>query len=168
MPEIVFLNPRTCGIYKDGATRYKNDGKTGRRTNEIDNELIDYVTSYLDRERLPPGTASIQLEQVFGSGVLVPTYYDERYNDAIQRLLKAENLEGITIGDLISGGYIRVRGGHGSPSNDQRSGHIPYVKVSDIRGLRINTNPTNLVAESVAARFWRLRRSHIRLVDRHL
>jgi type I restriction enzyme M protein len=47
-----------------------------------------------------------------------------------------------------------VRGGHGSPPNDQRSGHIPYVKVSDIRGLRININPTNLVSDAVARRFW--------------
>lgn len=29
------------------------------------------------------------------------------------------------------------------------------MKVSDIRGLRININPTNLVTESVARRFWR-------------
>ena len=47
-----------------------------------------------------------------------------------------------------------MRGGHGSPANDQRQGHIPYVKVSDIRGLRINVNPTNLVTDAVAKRFW--------------
>ena len=69
--------------------------------------------------------------------------------------MKVEKLRGITIGELMSEGHIQVRGGHGSPGNDQRSGHIPYVKVSDIRGLRINTNPTNLVSESVAHRFWR-------------
>lgn len=50
---------------------------------------------------------------------------------------------------------LGIRAGHGGPGNDQRTGHIPYVKVSDIRGLRINVNPTNLVTESVARRFWR-------------
>jgi type I restriction enzyme M protein len=154
MPEVVFLNPRTCGIYKDGGTRFKTDATTGLRTDEIDNELIDHVTRYLDGQR-PPGAASLPLEQVFASQVLAPTYYDERYNDPIRRLLTEENLKGITIGELITEGHIHVRGGHGSPGNDQRSGHIPYVKVSDIRGLRINTNPTNLVSDSVAARFWR-------------
>jgi type I restriction enzyme M protein len=61
----------------------------------------------------------------------------------------------MSIGQLADDGVIRVRGGHGSPGNDQRSGEIPYVKVSDIRGLRININPTNLVTEVVARRFWR-------------
>ena len=149
MTEVVFLNPRTCGIYKDGGTRFKTDSLTGKRTSTVDNELIDYVMEYLDGNKLPLGTASLQLEDVFRSQVLVPAYYDERYNEPIQRLLSSEGLKGITIGELIDQGHIRVRGGHGSPGNDQRSGHIPYVKVSDIRGLRINTNPTNLVSENV-------------------
>ena len=28
-----------------------------------------------------------------------------------------------------------------SPGNDQRSGSIPYIKVSDIRGLKVNVVP---------------------------
>jgi type I restriction enzyme M protein len=154
MPNVVFLNPRTCGIYKDGGTRFKTDPTTGLRTDEIDNELIDLVSKYLAGQR-SPGIVSLGIEQVFTSQVLAPTYYDDRYNDPIRRLLRDENLDGITIGQLVSEGHIHVRGGHGSPGNDQRSGHIPYVKVSDIRGLRINTNPTNLVSESVAAQHWR-------------
>jgi type I restriction enzyme M protein len=55
---------------------------------------------------------------------------------------------------LIDQGVIMESGGHGSPGNDQRTGTIPYIKVSDIRGLRINVNPTNLVTESIAHRFW--------------
>jgi type I restriction enzyme M protein len=70
-------------------------------------------------------------------------------------LLDRLGASGVTLGELLDSGTISVRGGHGSPSNDQRSGHIPYVKVSDIRGLRINVNPTNLVSTSVARRFWR-------------
>lgn len=45
--EVVFLNPRTCGIYKDGGTRYKTDPKTGMRTAEVDNELIEHVNLFL-------------------------------------------------------------------------------------------------------------------------
>lgn len=155
MSQVVFLNPRTCGTYKDGRTRFKADARTGFRTNEVDNELLDHVMSYLGGLSASPGTASLELERIFANRVLVPTYYDDRYNKGIVQLLEAEGLEGITIGQLMAEGHIRVRGGHGSPGNDQRSGDIPYVKVSDIRGLRININPTNLVSESVAARFWR-------------
>lgn len=154
MDEVVFLNPRTCGIYKDGGTRYKTDTETGKRTTEVDNELIEHVNLFLNG-KMPDGAKKVPLDRAFENKVLVPTYYDDRYQQGIHQLLKDEELEGITIGEMIDEGLIKVRGGHGSPSNDQRSGTIPYVKVSDIRGLRININPTNLVTESVARRFWR-------------
>lgn len=152
--QVVFLNPRTCGIYKDGGTRYKTDQKTGMRTTELDNELIEHVNIFLSG-KLPDGAAKMSLDRAFENKVLVPTYYDNRYKKRIYKLLEEEKLEGITIGELVTSGLIKIRGGHGSPGNDQRSGSIPYVKVSDIRGLRININPTNLVTESVASRFWR-------------
>lgn len=154
MSSVVFLNPKTCGIYKDGGTRYKTDQDTGMRTAEVDNELIEHVNVYLAGQT-PPGMASVDLEAIFSRKILAPTYYDDRYNECIKQLLNSEGLEGITLGQLVNRKFIKVRGGHGSPGNDQRSGHIPYVKVSDIRGLRININPTNLVTESVARRFWR-------------
>ncbi|MBI3090757.1 MAG: hypothetical protein HYY96_08820 [Candidatus Tectomicrobia bacterium] len=154
MTKVVFLNPSTCGIYKDGGTRYKTDPSSGKRTIEVDNELIEHVNAYLDGQ-LPTGAAKVELDLIFGRQVLVPTYYDNRYNEKIKEFLEKECLDGITLGELIEGRIIHMRYGHGSPGNDQRSGHIPYVKVSDVRGLRININPTNLVSESVAKRFWR-------------
>lgn len=152
--KVIFLNPKTCGIYKSGGTRFKTDPITGQRTQEIDNELIEHVDAFLaDKE--PFGEARVALEDIFQNGVLVPGYYDQRYNDPIRNLLKEHKLSGITIGDLLNDKTITVRGGHGSPSNDQRSGSIPYIKVSDIRALRVNVNPTNLLSESVARRFWK-------------
>lgn len=152
--DVVFLNPRTCGIYKNGAPRYKTDSYSGRRTEQIDNQLIEAVDAYLKGENVS-GEARVSLEAIFAKQVLVPTYYDQRYNEGIRRLLDTRSISGVTIGALLDDGILGVRAGHGSPSNDQRTGHIPYVKVSDIRGLRINVNPTNLVTESVARRFWR-------------
>jgi type I restriction enzyme M protein len=150
---VLFLNPRTCGIYKDGGTRYKTDPTTGKRTAEVDNELIEHVDLLLSG-RMPGGAVKVPQSQVFHQKVLVPTYYDARYQHDIKTLLLGEKLDAITLGEMIDTKLIKIRGGHGSPPNDQRSGSIPYVKVSDIRGLRINTNPTNLVTESVARRFW--------------
>lgn len=164
MKGVIFLNPKTCGIYKDGGTRYKTDPATGKRTTNVDNELIENVDLFL-KGKLPDGAAGVPLTQVFKSEVLVPTYYDERYQAPIQKLLAEEKLEGISIGEMMEQGYITIRGGHGSPGNDQRSGSIPYVKVSDIRGLRININPTNLVTESVARRFWKARDSGLKAWD---
>jgi type I restriction enzyme M protein len=152
--KVVLLNPKTCGIYKNGAPRYKTDLLTGKRTDQIENELIETVEAYLVGKD-SPGESLISLDEIFNKRVLAPTYYDNRYNEGIVQLLKNHSIEGITIGELLGSGIISRQAGHGSPGNDQRTGHIPYVKVSDIRCLRINVNPTNLVTESVARRFWR-------------
>lgn len=152
--EVTFLNPRTCGIYKNGAPRYKTDPLTGKRTEEIDDELIDAVDNYLAGKQ-SSGEARVRLEDIFTNKVLVPTYYDERPNEGVNLLLKKLAVDGITIGELVRSGTIYVKGGHGSPGNDQRTGQIPYIKVSDIRGLRVNVNPTNLVTNAVATRLWK-------------
>ena len=80
---VVFLNPRTCGIYKDGGTRYKTDRTTGLRTEEVDNELLEHVTAFLENKSAP-GAARINIEDIFSNQVLVPTYYDQRYQDEIE------------------------------------------------------------------------------------
>jgi len=161
---VIFLNPKTCGIYKNGGTRYKTDSETGLRTSEIDNELIEAVEAYLSGEK-SPGEAVVDVKDVFRRKVLVPTYYDQRHDEPIQQLLQREKVEPITIGQLIDAKIIMVRNGHGSPGNDQRTGSIPYIKVSDIRALRVNVNPTNLVTESVAKKWWKGNESGLRAWD---
>lgn len=151
---VTLLNPRTCGIYKDGGTRYRTDPETGRRTNCVDNELFVHVTQYV-KGKCPPGAAKVPTARVIDRRVLVPMYYDPRYSQGIKQLLRANGVKGVTIGQLIEESVLYVRVGHGSPSNDQRTGDIPYVKVSDLRALRININPTNLISEQVARRYWR-------------
>lgn len=162
--KVVFLNPKTCGIDKNGGVRYKTDPNTGKRTDEVDNELIEAVDAYLAGKN-PDCCFKVDTSKVFSSGVIVPTYFDDRYNDHIKSDLRSLGVSGITIGELIDNGVISVRGGHGSPGNDQRSGHIPYIKVSDIRAMRMNVNPTNLVTEKVAERFWKGKESGLKACD---
>jgi type I restriction enzyme M protein len=164
MSKCVFLNPRTCGIYKNGGPRYRTDASTGRRTDEIDNELKEHVAAYLAGRRVA-GMAKVSVRTAFQNQNLVPTYYDERYNASIRELVDRLGVETISVGDMLDEGWITVRGGHGSPGNDQRSGIIPYIKVSDIRGMRVNINPTNLVPESVAKRLWRADSSGLQAWD---
>ena len=164
-PEAVtFLNPLTCGIYKDGQARYKIDSATGQRTTDIDNELLEQVDAYLNGLN-SPGRAEVPLNEVFQREVLVPAYFDYRHDEGIRQFLSFSAIDGITIGELIDRELIIERRGHGSPSNDQRTGHIPYVKVSDIRGLRININPTNLVSEPIANHHWRGKSSGLQAWD---
>ena len=161
---VTFLNSLTCGIYKDGQARYKVDPATGRRTTDIDNELREQVEAYLGGLTFP-GRTEASLNDVFQRQVLVPTYFDYRHNEDIRQFLDVNGTDGITVGELIDSEVISERRGHGSPSNDQRSGEIPYVKVSDIRGLRININPTNLVSEPIAKRHWRGKSSGLQAWD---
>jgi type I restriction enzyme M protein len=114
---------------------------------------MDHVKAFVEGGS-PPGLAKIPLRTVYDRRVLVPTYYDERFNSAIESLLKTIGCKGVTIGELEDEGLISVTGGHGSPPNDQRNGTIPYIKVSDIRALRVNVNPTNLVTEVIAEQLW--------------
>jgi len=150
---VVFLNPHTCGIYKNGQPRFKTDPVTGARTGEIDNELLDQVATFL-AGGFPSGAASVPLSQVAQSRILVPTYWDQRYSEGIRNFLTAHEMKGISLGELEESRLLTVRGGHGSPGNDQRKGIVPYIKVSDIRALRINVNPTNLIPAVVAQKYW--------------
>jgi len=154
MDNIIFLNPTTCGIYKDGGPRYKVDPATGNRTRELDNEMADQVTAFLEGRHVP-GLVEVPETDAFKRGVLVPRYYDDRWLLPFRRLLEQRNWQPVSLGDLEERGVLRIHGGHGSPSNDKRTGHIPYVKVSDIRGLRVNINPTNLVSDVIARQYWK-------------
>ena len=161
---LTFLNPLTCGIYKDGQARYKSDSVSGLRTTDIDNELLEHVDAYMDGSAAP-GSATVSLDEVFKRRVMVPTYFDHRHAKGMEEFLRHKGIQGITLGELLESEVIVERRGHGSPSNDQRSGNVPYVKVSDIRGLRINTNPTNLVPEPIAKRHWRGKSSGLEAWD---
>lgn len=66
-----------------------------------------------------------------------------------------------SLGSLIDDGIVAVRGGHGSPSADVRTGDIPYIKVVDLRAGRVNPNSTNMVPRVIAEKFWRGKTSGI-------
>jgi type I restriction enzyme M protein len=153
-PEVVFINARTCGIYKNGGPRLKTDQSTGKRTEERDDELSDLVDKFL-AGKSDPGITRVPVAETERLKVLVPTYYDRRYASAFEETITRLGWGEVTLGELLDSGVVTLRYGHGSPGNDQRAGSIPYIKVSDIRALRVNVNPTNLVPRSVAERFWR-------------
>ena len=149
---VTILNPQTCGIYKNGSDRFVVD-VNGKRTDIIDNELLrlskEYSAGNTDELFIVP------LSTTYDSDVLVPRYYDHSLQKPFETLKSKYGFDGVTIGELCDRGIISISGGHGSPSNDLRNGRIPYVKVSDIRNMRINVNPTNLVPLELARRFWK-------------
>ncbi|MDE6643148.1 MAG: N-6 DNA methylase [Muribaculaceae bacterium] len=149
---VAFINPTSCGIYKNGADRFVVDSN-GNRTNVIDNQLLAQATEYANKDM--KHAFNIPLKDVLKSGVLVPQYFDKTLQYPSEKLYTYLGTQGISIGELIDKGIIQLFNGHGSPSNDLRNGEVPYVKVSDIRNLRINVNPTNLIPLPLAQKFWK-------------
>lgn len=150
--KIFYLNPRTCGVYKNGGSRFKVD-EHGRRTNEIDNELLEQVVS-LRAGNTPPGSAEQVSTEFSWKTPFVPRYHDPRWDSAFDALVEENGLEVVSLGELLDSGILIKRFGHGSPGGDQRVGSIPYIKVVDLRNLRININPTNLVPFALAKKIW--------------
>jgi type I restriction enzyme M protein len=163
-PKVVLLNPRTCGVYKDGGRRYRVDPDTGKRLSELDDELNDHVDAYRAGQ-IPDGLAEITVAEAFKRRVLVPRYFDDRFVAPMREFLATNKLKPVTIGELLDTRVLTLRGGHGSPSNDVRRGSVPYIKVSDIRALRVNINPTNLVSQNLAEGLWRGKSSGLKPWD---
>lgn len=156
----------TCGLSKGGRLLPIVDPATGKRVQDIDPETgapIDAVDDKLreDAIALSKGQITDTLSFIPVGDVdlrcAVPVYYDHRFRDQFSEAMKHPQFSGFeaaSIGALIESKVLTVRGGHGSPSQDQRIGDVPYIKVSDLRAGLININPTNRIPLSVAKKFW--------------
>lgn len=162
--QVVFIDSQTCGIYKNGSDRFVVDAE-GNRTTEIDNQLLSDVVKYSSGERAC--FKAVPVRETQEKDVLVPRYYDPVFEAPFLRLIKDHGLQSISLGELCDCGIVSISSGHGSPSNDLRNGSIPYVKVSDIRNMRININPTNLIPVELARKFWKSKdgKSNLRAWD---
>lgn len=167
----------TCGLTKGGRLLPIIDPLSGKRVQTTDpetNELVDAVDDKLlsDMVALANGNATDTLRFIPKENVstrcAVPVYYDKRFTEHFRSVMESSEYAGFTyatIGDLLTSETIEIRGGHGSPSHDQRIGKVPYIKVSDLRAGLVNINPTNRVPRSVAEKFWKGNESGLRPYD---
>jgi len=176
----------TCGLTKGGRLLKKVDPLTAKRIQIIDPETGGYVDAVNDQlledmdalaglKGPPPYKAALPSTLNFVSAdkvsttCAVPVYYDHRFTDAFQKAMAEDpTFSGFTsapLGALVKSGHITLRGGHGSPSQEQRIGEIPYIKVSDLRAGLVNINPTNRVPRTVAEHFWRGNTSGLQAFD---
>lgn len=156
----------TCGLTKGGRLLPIVDPTTGKRVQEIDPETgaaVDAIDDKLkeDAIALSTGQQTDTLSFIPVADIdlrcAVPVYYDHRFRDQFNEAMKQPQFSGFetaSIGTLIDQGVLTARGGHGSPSQDERIGDVPYIKVSDLRAGLVNINPTNRIPLSVAKKFW--------------
>jgi type I restriction enzyme M protein len=176
----------TCGLTKGGRSLKKVDPITAKRVQVVDPEtgaMIDAVNDQLledmqalvalnglprSEDKLPDTLNFVPVNKVSMS-CAVPVYYDHTFHDHFRAALKNEPIfkafSSATLGELLNGGQLLIRGGHGSPSQEQRIGEVPYIKVSDLRAGLVNINPTNRVPRAVAERFWHGKSSGLRAFD---
>jgi hypothetical protein len=163
---VMISTAHTCGLTKGGRNLPLIDRATGSRVQVLDSdtgELVDAIDDQLlaDMVALRDGSVTGTLQHVSSHKVdlraAVPVYYDQQYLRQFTAAMKGSEFAGFTsatLGELLDTGFIEIRGGHGSPSHDQRIGEVPYIKVSDLRAGLVNINPTNRVPVSVARKFW--------------
>jgi hypothetical protein len=156
----------TCGLTKGGRLLPIVDPATGKRIQHKDDETGEYVDVVddqllLDAIALAEGKTTATLNYVDASDVnlrcAVPVYFDRRYGENFSGAMRTPAYSGFktaTLRELLQQELIAVKGGHGSPSQDQRIGDVPYIKVSDLRAGLVNINPTNRIPLSVARHFW--------------
>ena len=143
------------------------DPETGEEVDKVDDVLLDDMTALSHGERtdtlrvIPGPEVSLR--------AAVPIYYDQQHDERFRSTL-AESAEfadfsSITLGDMVQRGMLSVRRGHGSPSQDQRVGDVPYIKVSDLRAGFVNINPTNRIPAGVAKGYWRGEHSGLQAFD---
>jgi type I restriction enzyme M protein len=175
----------TCGLTKGGRLLRKVDPKTAQRVQTVDPETggqVDAVNDQLlddmqalsawdgaTRDQPLTDTLNFIPAEKVSLSCAVPAYYDHRFFDAFQTSLKQEPMfsgfSSATLGELLQDKRLLIRGGHGSPSQEQRIGEVPYIKVSDLRAGFVNINPTNRVPRRVAERFWRGPSSKLQAFD---
>jgi hypothetical protein len=167
----------TCGLTKGGRTLGRINDKTGMRVQVNDpetGELIDAVDDQLldDMIALKKGSKTSTLRQLnrkdLKMRIAVPIYYDYRFENEFLSSMKApqfKDFEHATLSELVDQEIITIRGGHGSPSQEQRVGEVPYIKVSDLRAGLVNINPTNRVPLKIAERHWGKSDSDLRAFD---
>jgi type I restriction enzyme M protein len=167
----------TCGLTKGGRLLPLIDPATGERLKEKDKdtgELIEAINDKLleDMTALSQKKTTDTLRHIKKSSIsmraAVPVYYDHRHDEAFAKAMKTArfaNFTSATLRELVEAGLIEIKGGHGSPSSDQRVGDVPYIKVSDLRAGLVNINPTNRVPHQIAEKHWRGKESKLKAFD---
>ena len=104
---------------------------------EIDGKRLKYVFS-------------VRSEVAKANGVYVPRYYWQTREKEVAEVAAKQQLELISIQELMDEGIISSFDGHGSPEAENKGrGEVPYVRVSDIVNWEVYKNPTSMIPENV-------------------
>lgn len=82
--------------------------------------------------------------------IFVPRYYWKNKIDEIEEIAKIQNLQLVSIRELIKNGIIDFFDGHGSPPAEYKGrGDIPYIRVKDIVNWEVYKDPTAKITDEI-------------------
>lgn len=81
------------------------------------------------------------------NGIFVPRYYDPEVWNKLTNLRKTHNM--VAIKDLIESRQLEVRTGHEIGKMAYGTGHIPFVRTSDISNWEIKIDPKQGVSQDI-------------------
>ena len=147
---IIMAVAEEIGHDQRGRELYRYDPTTQKFTDEVwdDTEIIR--NELQDPANKNNKYTFIVNKDNIKSGILVPRYYWQKRIEQIQERGKSDNIEFISVNELIDKKIIKHYDGHGSPeSGFKGKGDIPYVRVADIMNWEIYKNPTSMLPDSV-------------------
>nr|VFJ98258.1 MAG: type I restriction enzyme M protein [Candidatus Kentron sp. H]VFJ98396.1 MAG: type I restriction enzyme M protein [Candidatus Kentron sp. H]VFK03528.1 MAG: type I restriction enzyme M protein [Candidatus Kentron sp. H] len=151
---IIGMLTESYGEDKHGYPMYRLDAN-GNRTKILEDEMAEAATVLLTEDETPSKLRfSFKQTQAKKAGVLVASYFWRKpYLDSLSRFARENHCELVSLLDLIDEGELTCESGHGSPKGQFKGkGHVPYIKVSDIKNWRINENPKYFIPEEEAMR----------------
>ena len=131
---------------------------------KITSEILDDTIAIIDeikainsgQEFTPKYTFKVTASDVIDSDILVPRYYWSSKLSEIEAKAKVENIDMVSIQQLIDEDIIKFFDGNGSPASEFKgTGEYPYIRVKDIVNWQMYKDPTALIPLSEFQRLYR-------------
>lgn len=144
----------------NGKPLFKVDTRTGFITNEIlddTGKIIEEIKCINNNiPYTPKYTFQVDFNKIKESDILVPRYYWYSKMEEIKKEAEEDNIELISMSQLIEEGIIKFFDGNGSPKSDFKGmGDIPYIRVKDIVNWQVYKDPTALIPEAEYNRLYK-------------
>lgn len=98
----------------------------------------------------------IDAKTVINNDILVPRYYWNKKIVHIEEKAKNEDIELLSLKEMIDNGIIEYFDGNGSPASEYKgTGEFPYIRVKDIVNWQVYKDPTALIPVSEFQRLYK-------------
>lgn len=111
---------------------------------------IPLIIEEFENKKFSKYCFKVKSKSAIAKNIFVPRYYWQNKLKEIESIAEAQNLELVSIKDLMRKGIITSFDGHGSPPAEYKGkGEIPYVRVKDIVNWEVYKDPTAKITTEI-------------------